>query len=55
MTTKLKGFKSLLPTKICVVCGREFQYRKKWKEIWSTITICSAKCKTTKNKNIKPI
>jgi hypothetical protein len=48
MTTsakRLKGFKQNLPTKICLECQRPFQYRKKWKDIWSEIAYCSQKCK----------
>jgi len=29
------------PTKICVVCGRPFQWRKKWKTVWDEVTYCS--------------
>ena len=40
----LKGFKENLPTKICVVCKRPFQYRKKWKNVWDEVKYCSKKC-----------
>ena len=40
----LKGFKENLPTKICVVCKRPFQYRKKWKKVWDEVKYCSKKC-----------
>ena len=46
---KLKGFKENLPTKICEVCKRPFQYRKKWKTNWEQVKYCSEKCKKLKN------
>ena len=33
------------PTKICVVCGRPFQWRKKWKTVWEEVTYCSERCR----------
>jgi hypothetical protein len=50
-TTKLKGFKLNLPTKICETCGRPFQYRKKWKLVWDQVKYCSEKCKKPKPMN----
>ena len=41
----MKGFKQNLPTKICAFCGRPFQYRKKWKDVWGEVKYCSVKCK----------
>jgi hypothetical protein len=41
----MKGFKQNLPTKICAFCGKPFQYRKKWKDIWDEVKFCSKKCK----------
>ncbi len=46
--TKLKGFKQKLPTKICLTCGRPFQYRKKWSKDWNKINYCSERCKKSK-------
>jgi hypothetical protein len=46
--TKIKGLKSNLPTKICVVCKRPFQYRKKWKKVWDEVKYCSKKCSTVR-------
>jgi hypothetical protein len=37
--------KSNLPTKICVVCGRPFSWRKKWKKNWSEVKYCSDACR----------
>ncbi|MBX9608962.1 MAG: DUF2256 domain-containing protein [Gammaproteobacteria bacterium] len=37
--------KSELPTKVCVVCGRGFAWRKKWKREWEAVTYCSQACR----------
>ena len=29
-----KYTKSNLPSKICAVCGRPFEWRKKWQKVW---------------------
>lgn len=31
--------------KICVVCGRRFQWRKKWKANWQDVKYCSKACR----------
>jgi hypothetical protein len=33
-----------LPVKICVVCGRPFEWRKKWSRCWNEISTCSDRC-----------
>ena len=33
--------------KICVVCGREIQWRKKWRNIWNQVKYCSHACRKT--------
>ena len=33
--------KENLPTKICVICNRSFNWRKKWEKDWDQITACS--------------
>lgn len=33
------------PPKICVVCGREFQWRKKWRHNWDQVKTCSHACR----------
>ena len=33
------------PTKICPVCGRPFQWRKKWKAVWEEVRYCSERCR----------
>lgn len=36
--------KENLPSKVCVVCGRPFTWRKKWERNWEEITTCSKSC-----------
>ena len=31
--------------KTCIVCGREFQWRKKWKNSWHQVKYCSRACR----------
>lgn len=45
---QLKGFKSNLPIKTCFVCGKPFQYRKKWAKVWDEVKYCSDKCRKRK-------
>lgn len=33
------------PTKICPVCQRPFQWRKKWKDVWQEVRYCSERCR----------
>jgi hypothetical protein len=39
-------------TKICVVCGKPFENRKKWKlrGIWDEIKYCSKRCRSEAKK-----
>ncbi|KAL7472508.1 hypothetical protein ACHAXS_012865 [Conticribra weissflogii] len=36
--------KENLPIKICVVCERPFNWRKKWERCWDEVTTCSNSC-----------
>lgn len=36
--------KGQLPTKVCVTCGRPFEYRKKWRANWDDVKYCGEKC-----------
>jgi hypothetical protein len=38
------------PTKICVVCGRPFQWRRKWKDVWEEVRYCSDRCRRQRHK-----
>ena len=33
------------PTKICACCGRPFQWRRKWKDVWEEVRYCSDRCR----------
>ena len=36
--------KNNFPEKICIVCGRPFNWRKKWERVWNEVKYCSEKC-----------
>lgn len=36
---------SATPTKICVVCGREMTWRRKWANNWDQVRYCSDACR----------
>jgi hypothetical protein len=38
--------KAHLPTKVCVVCGRPFTWRKKWAAVWDEVKYCSDRCRS---------
>ena len=44
----VKFTKSNLPYKICVVCNRPFEYRKKWEKVWAEVKYCSDRCRGNK-------
>lgn len=44
VTARTSG-KAPLPEKICKRCGRPFCWRKKWAEVWSEVSYCSARCR----------
>ena len=37
--------KADLPSKDCVVCGRPFVWRKKWRKDWEQVRYCSERCR----------
>ncbi|MDR5638972.1 MULTISPECIES: DUF2256 domain-containing protein [unclassified Thermosynechococcus] len=37
--------KENLPSKICLICGRPFQWRKKWANCWEEVKYCSERCR----------
>lgn len=45
--------KSHLDTKICPVCNRPFQWRKKWKRDWEEVKYCSKRCSSERKKSAK--
>lgn len=40
--------KQHLPEKICPVCQRPFQWRKKWERNWEEVKYCSERCRRSK-------
>ncbi|KWV94294.1 hypothetical protein ASS64_10795 [Erythrobacter sp. AP23] len=40
--------KSDLPSKICLTCGLEFAWRKKWERDWDEVKYCSERCRRNK-------
>jgi len=45
----MKGVKKQdLPEKQCIVCGRNFSWRKKWEKVWKEVKFCSEKCRRNK-------
>jgi len=39
-----------LPVKTCVVCNREFTWRKKWENCWDEVQTCSKRCNGERKK-----
>jgi hypothetical protein len=37
-----------LPSKVCVVCGLLFSWRKKWERCWHEVRYCSERCRRSK-------
>jgi hypothetical protein len=44
-----KYTKSNLPVKTCSVCGRPFEWRKKWAKVWDEVKYCSDRCRSMRN------
>ena len=42
--------KENLPTKVCLVCGLSFIWRKKWAKNWEEVKYCSERCRRNKQK-----
>ncbi|WP_084422279.1 DUF2256 domain-containing protein [Rubripirellula obstinata] len=42
-------------SKICVVCQRPFQWRKKWQRCWDEVKYCSERCRrSTQSRSPSP-
>ncbi|GHF34292.1 hypothetical protein HNQ07_000153 [Deinococcus metalli] len=37
-------------SKVCVVCGRPFTWRKKWERDWEHVKYCSDRCRAASKK-----
>ncbi len=46
--------KADLPTKVCVVCGRPFAWRKAWAKDWDAVIYCSDRCRAEKGRVTRP-
>jgi hypothetical protein len=42
-------------TKVCPVCGRPFQWRKKWKDVWEEVRYCSERCRRRRSRAADPL
>jgi hypothetical protein len=40
---------TLRPSKICPICGRPFQWRRKWADIWEQVIYCSQRCRNRRS------
>ncbi len=40
--------KPYLPEKICLNCGKNFAWRKKWDRDWENVKYCSERCRRNK-------
>ena len=45
---------SNLPTKVCPVCNRTFEWRKKWEDDWDNVIYCSERCRRNKRRDHVP-
>jgi hypothetical protein len=43
-----KGNKATLPCKLCVACGLEMVWRKRWAKNWNEVKFCSDACRKNK-------
>jgi hypothetical protein len=50
-----KGNKAALPRKICLACGREMVWRKRWAKNWDEVKYCSDACRTKKPGPLHPL
>jgi len=48
-----KYTKAELPNKICIVCERPFNWRKKWERCWDEVRYCSERCRGNRTKKIR--
>ncbi|MGA1476328.1 MAG: DUF2256 domain-containing protein [Prochlorothrix sp.] len=40
------------PEKVCPVCQRPFQWRKKWKDCWDDVKYCSDRCRRRRSQPV---
>ncbi|MDG2992274.1 DUF2256 domain-containing protein [Candidatus Synechococcus calcipolaris G9] len=39
------AIKKHLPAKVCPICNRPFEWRKKWADCWQDVKYCSQRCR----------
>ena len=42
-----------LQTKVCLVCGKPFTWRKKWERDWDQVLYCSDRCRALSSSRSK--
>ena len=47
--------KDQLPSKPCACCGRPFQWRRKWKDVWEEVRYCSERCRRRRSRAADPL
>lgn len=50
-SNSFKGNKAALPSKPCLVCGRDMVWRKSWAKNWADVKYCSDACRARKSGN----
>jgi hypothetical protein len=38
-----------LPSKLCPICQRPFNWRKKWEKVWHEVRYCSQRCRSQRH------
>jgi hypothetical protein len=46
--------KGNLPTRVCAVCQRPFEWRRKWRAVWEEVRYCSDACRRRRSSAVKP-
>ena len=46
--SRVAKVKNGIDPKVCVRCGLEFEWRKKWAKNWSEVKYCSDRCRENK-------
>ncbi|MAR21946.1 MAG: hypothetical protein CMD25_08480 [Flavobacteriales bacterium] len=41
--------KKYLPSKKCIVCKKDFTWRKKWEKNWENVKYCSKRCRSNRS------
>jgi hypothetical protein len=45
--------KGQLPTKLCPICHKPFEWRKKWAKNWENVVYCSERCRRESGREAK--